>query len=103
MSIVNTLALESNRQIKINLKDFVPPRKKKKLKRSKRIDQQHTVFTCGGWRDEYIQHVVRKTCDHKKFPSQIKSDYPVIDTFIIQYINVYKKIKDINLRGRYTI
>ena len=24
-------ALESNRQIKINLKDFVPPRKKKKL------------------------------------------------------------------------
>jgi hypothetical protein len=31
MSIVNTLALESNRQIKINLKDFVPPRKKKKL------------------------------------------------------------------------
>ena len=30
-SIVNTLALESNRQIKINLKDFVPPRKKKKL------------------------------------------------------------------------
>ena len=54
-------------------------------------------------REEYIQHVVRKTCDHKKSPSQIKSDYPVIDTFIIQYINVYKKIKDINLRGRYII
>ena len=31
MSIVNTLALERNRQIKIYLKDFVPPRKKKKL------------------------------------------------------------------------
>lgn len=84
-------------------KRFCTTKKKEKTKRSKRIDQQHAVFTCGGWRDEYIQHVVRKTCDHKKSPSQIKSDYPVIDTFIIQYINVYKKIKDINLRGRYTI